>query len=105
MKITSPRVMFSAPALLAAFIFSACTRDAKKDRALESSVKHFEAHDYPAAEIELKNALAANPGNPKAVKLLGIIRGAQGANYEAARILTQVKTKLPADDEVGVHLA
>jgi tetratricopeptide (TPR) repeat protein len=105
MKITPPAVMFLTPALVMAITLSGCTREAKKDRALESAIKYFEKADYPAAEIELKNAMDADPGNPKAIKYLGIIRRAQGASYEAAMILTQAKKKLPTDDEVGVNLA
>lgn len=105
MKTSPPSVMFFTPALVMAITLSGCTREAKMNRALESAVKHFEKADYPAAEIELKNAMDADPGNPKAIKYLGIIRREQGANYEAAMILTQAKKKLPKDDEVGVNLA
>lgn len=97
--------MFFTPALVMAITLSGCTREAKKNRSLESALKYFEKSDYPASEIELKNALDADPGNPKAIKYLGIIRGGQGASYEAAMILTQIKKKLPNDDEVGVNLA
>src|SRR6478735_7054717 len=105
MKIPPTSVMFFTPALVMAITLSGCTREAKKNRALESALKHFEKADYPASEIELKNAMDADPGNPKAIKYLGIIRVGQGASFEAAMILTQAKKKLPKDDEVGVNLA
>jgi len=82
-----------------------CTREAKKDRSLEAALKHFDKGTFSAAEIEYKNALAADPGNAEAIKRLGIIRSLQGASYEAAGILTQAKKKLPKDDDVGINLA
>ncbi len=105
MKLPPLSVMFFTPVLVMAVTLSGCTREAKKNRALESAVKYFDKADYPASEIELKNALDADPGNPKAIKYLGIIRRKQGASYEAAMILFQAKKKLPKDDELGIHLA
>ncbi|HEX7262355.1 MAG TPA: hypothetical protein VF258_11120, partial [Luteolibacter sp.] len=73
MKIPPFSVMFFTSILSLAITLSGCTREAKKNRALESALKYYEKTDYPASEIELKNTLEADPGNPKAVKYLGII--------------------------------
>jgi tetratricopeptide (TPR) repeat protein len=82
-----------------------CSKEAKKERALGSAAEFFEKGDYAAAEIEFKNTLKADPGNPEAVKHLGLIRENQGLSYEAAGMLTYAKEKLPKDDLVGVKLA
>jgi tetratricopeptide (TPR) repeat protein len=105
MKIVSPHVWRTAAAIILTITLPACTREAKKERSLEAAMKHFESGDFAASEIEYKNALESDPGNAEATKRLGLIREKQGANYEAAQILSQAKKKLPKDDEVGVSLA
>ncbi len=105
MKIARLHVLPFAAALLVSITHPSCTREAKKDRSLEAASKHFDKGTFAAAEIEYKNALAADPGNPEAIKRLGIIRTRQGASYEAAGLLTQAKKMLPQDNDVGIHLA
>ncbi len=105
MKVIPPHVLRFATAIVLTITLPACTREAKKERALEAAMKYFEQDDFAASEIEFKNALEADPGNAEAVKRLGLIRERQGANYEAAQILTQAKKKLPKDDGIGVSLA
>ena len=68
-------------------------------------MEYFNKGEFAAAEIEFKNTLDSDSGNPEAIKHLGLIRENQGASFEAAGILTQIKNKLPKDDEVGVTLA
>lgn len=82
-----------------------CSKEAEKERSLEAAMGFFEKGEFGASEIEFKNALDSDPGNPESIKRLGMIRAEQGANFEAAGILTQAKKKLPKDDEVGVYLA
>ncbi len=105
MKIALSLVSPLATAIILSITLPSCSKDAKKERSLESAMEYFGKGDFAAAEIEFKNALDADPGNPQAIKRLGMIREKQGASYEAARILTQIKNKLPKDDEVGVTLA
>ncbi len=105
MKIARLHVLPFAAALFFTITQPSCTREAKKGRSLEAALKHFDQGAFSAAEIEYKNALKADPGNSEAIKRLGIIRILQGANYEAAGILTQAKIKLPKDNEVAVNLA
>src|SRR6478752_7057599 len=105
MKIPPPFVLPMAAAMLLTVTLPSCSREAKKERALGAGMEFFQKGDYAAAEIEFKNTLKADPGNIEAVKHLGIMSLNQGANYEAANILMQAKTKLPKDDEVGVALA
>lgn len=105
MKIVFPHVLRFAAAIILTITLPGCTREAKKERSLEAAMKFFEKGDFAASEIEYKNALDSDPGNPEAVKRIGLIRQAQGANYEAAQILFQAKKKLPKDDEIGVSLA
>ena len=105
MKIARLHVLPFTAALFFTITQPSCTREAKKDRSMEAALKHFDKGALSAAEIEYKNALAADPGNPEAIKRLGIIRIRQGAIYEAAEILTQAKTKLPKDNEVSINLA
>ncbi len=92
-------------AITLAITLPSCSKEAKKGRSLESAMEYFKKGDLAAAEIEFKNMLEADPGNPEAIKQIGLIRKKQGADYEAAGILTQIKKKLPKDDEVGVALA
>ncbi len=105
MKIARLKGLPFAAALFLTIAQPSCTREAKKERSLAAALKHFDSGAFSAAEIEYKNTLAADPGNPEAIKRLGIIRSLQGANYEAAAILTQAKQKLPKDNEVGLNLA
>jgi tetratricopeptide (TPR) repeat protein len=105
MKLAFPLVLPFVAAIILVITLPSCSKDAKKERSLESAMKYFESGDFAAAEIEFKNALDSAPGNPEAIKYIGLIREAQGATFEAAGILTQAKQKLPNDDEVGVSLS
>lgn len=105
MRIARPHRLLLAAALLFTIALPSCTREAKKERSLDAALKYFDKGDLAAAEIEYKNALAAEPGNSEAIKRLGIIRTRQGAHFEAAGLLTLGKRKLPTDNEVGIHLA
>ena len=105
MKIARLHVLPFAAALFFTITQPSCTREAKKERSLEAALKHFDQGAFSAAEIEYKNALQADPGNPEAIKHLGIIRALQGSSYEAAGILTQARTMLPKDNEVAINLA
>lgn len=105
MKIARLHALPFAAALFFTITQPSCTREAKKVRSLEAALKHYNEGAFSAAEIEYKNALKADPGNPEAIKRLGIIRALQGSSYEAAGILTQAKKKLPKDNEVAINLA
>jgi len=85
MKIARFQVLPFTAALFFTITQPSCTREAKKVRSLDAALKHFDKGEFSAAEIEYKNALAADPGNSEAIKRLGAIRVLQGANYEAAR--------------------
>ena len=105
MKPAFPLVLPLATAIIFSFSLPSCSKEAKKERSLESATEYLKKGDLAAAEIEYKNMLDADPGNPEAIKQIGLIRKNQGAYYEAAGILTQSKMKLPKDEEVGVALA
>ena len=105
MKNAFPLVLPFATAIVFSVTLPSCSKEAKKERALGSAAEFFKKGDYAAAEIEFKNTLKTDPGNPEAVKHLGLIREDQGINYEAAGMLTYAKEKLPKDDLVGVKLA
>ena len=105
MKIAVPLVLPLAAAIVLTITLPSCSKEAKKERSMESAMEYFQKGDYAAAEIEFKNTLDSDPGNPEAIKRLGLIRERQGASYEALGILNHVKDKLPDDDEVGVTLA
>lgn len=102
---TRLHVLPIAAALLITVTQTSCTREAKKERSLDSALKYFDKGEFAAAEIEYKNAMGADPGNSEAIKRLGIIRTRQGANFEAAGLLTLAKRKLPTDNEVAIQLA
>ena len=105
MKIPLPLVLPFAAAIVLTCALPSCSKEAKKERSLDSAMEYFKKGDYAASEIEYKNALKSDPGNPDSIKHLGLIREAQGCSFEAAGILTQAKKKLPKDDETGVTLA
>jgi len=105
MKTVQRLICGTAAILLLATLPSGCTKKAKVERKLGAAKEHLEKADFAAAEIEFKNLLALEPGNPKALKGLGLIWVRQGATFEGARILSEAKNKLPKDDEVGVNLA
>lgn len=105
MKTPFPLVLRLAGAMVLTITMPGCSKEAKKERSLEAAMEFFKKGEFAASEIEFKNTLDSDPGNPESIKRLGMIRSGQGANFEAAGILTQAKKKLPNDDEVGVYLA
>lgn len=82
-----------------------CGEEAKTARKLDAAKEHFENRDYAAAEIEFKNVLTLQPGQPDALKALGLMWVSQGKMLDGANILSSARDQLPKDDEVAVHLA
>jgi tetratricopeptide (TPR) repeat protein len=105
MKIIHRLLCGTALPLLLVILPSGCNKEAKAAGNLSSAKKYFEKTDYAAAEIEFKNVLAAKPGDPEALKGLGLILLRQGVLFDAARMLSAAKQKLPKDDEIGVGVA
>ncbi len=103
---TAPRLLYAvAASLLLIALTSGCSKAAKAERKLTAAKEYFDKANYAAAEIEYKNLLTLKPGDPAALKGLGLIAVRQGALLDACRMLSAAKEKLPADDEVGVKLA
>jgi tetratricopeptide (TPR) repeat protein len=103
---TAQRLFSAATATLMLVILqSGCSKAKKAESKLSSAKEYFAKDDYAAAEIEFKNVLETKPGDPEAIKGLGMISLRQGAMLDAARILIATKQKLPQDDEVGTALA
>ncbi|MES2474230.1 MAG: tetratricopeptide repeat protein [Verrucomicrobiota bacterium] len=96
------RTLFSVLILIS---MPACSREARKERAIKAATELYQKGDFVAAEIELKNALKADPGSKRALKQMGLIRSSQGAHYEAAGILAEAQRKLPVDTEVALALS
>jgi tetratricopeptide (TPR) repeat protein len=105
MKNAFKLVMQFATAIVVGITLSSCSKEAKKERALESAADAFKRGDFAVAEIEYKNTRTVDPGNPEAVKHLGLIRERQGNHFEAAGMLYYAKGKFPNDDLVGFKLA
>jgi tetratricopeptide (TPR) repeat protein len=105
MKLTRLPILRMASAILLLISMPACTREARKERSIKAAAELYQKGDYQAAEIEIKNALKADPGSARAIKQFGLIRSGQGAHYEAAGILTQAQRMMPNDNEVAVALA
>ncbi len=82
-----------------------CTKEARAGRKLDAAREHMKESDLAAAEIEFKNVLELEPGQPQALKGLGLIWARQGVLLEAARILTSAQVGLPTDDEVALARA
>ncbi len=100
-----PHVLRISEAIFVMVALSACTQEAKQERSLDSGMVYFKEGDFAAAEIEFKNTLESSSGDPEAIKHIGVMRVAQGANFEAVGILMHAKEQLPHDDEIGVCLA
>ncbi len=105
MKLTCPHILRMASAIVLLISMPACTREARKERAIKAAAELYEKGDYMAAEIEIKNALKTDPGSARAIKQMGLIRSGQGAHYEAATILTQAQRIMPEDNEIALALA
>ena len=105
MKIAHRLLTGAASTLLLVILPSGCNKEAKAASNLSSAQKYFEKADYAAAEINFKNVLSAQPGDPEALKGLGLIFVRQGVMFDAARMLSAAKEKRPKDDEIGVGLA
>lgn len=80
--------------------FSGCSREARRDRMLQSAAAHFEAGDYERARIEYQNVLQADPNNTAALKRLGLVWLERGAPMRALPYLLQVRTQDPNDRDV-----
>jgi tetratricopeptide (TPR) repeat protein len=105
MKIAQRLLSGAVAALLLVLLLPGCNKEAKAARKLTTAKEYFEKADYAAAEIEFKNVLKLESGDPQASKGLGLIMLRQGAMLDACRILAATKQKLPKDDEIGVALA
>lgn len=105
MKHTRFNILRMAAAIVLLISMPACTREARKERAIKTAAELYRKGDYAAAEIEIKNALKADPGSSRAIKQIGLIRSGQGAHFEAAGILTQAMRMMPNDNEVALALA
>src|SRR5690242_13240789 len=59
---------------------------------------------WQQAEAALAPVLAANPGEPDGLQLLGLIRENQGRLAEAEQLLRRSLTSRPHQPHIGVHL-
>jgi tetratricopeptide (TPR) repeat protein len=105
MKIKKRLTRGTAASLLIALLSCGCSKTEKSKVNLNSAQQHAAKGNYAAAEIEFKNALTGKPGEPQALKGLGLTLLRQGATFEAGQLLSAAKQKLPEDDQVGVGLA
>ena len=95
----------AAAVLLLVILPSGCNKEAKAESQLSAAKKHLAKADYAAAEIDFKNVLSVAPGEPEALKGLGLIFLRQGAMFDAARLLSGANEKFSKDDEIGFGLA
>lgn len=101
-----PRLfLIPGSSLLMLALLPCCGEEAITVRKLDSAKKHFESKDFQSAEIEFKSVLSSQPGQPDALKSLGLIWVSQGKMLDGANILSAARQKLPKDDEVAIHLA
>lgn len=100
MRFTFPLALAASAAILVG-----CNPGGKIRRNAAAAQLHLDNANFAAAEIEAKNLLARQPGNPSALKTIGLIRVRQGANLEGGKLLWEAKRSLPGDDEVAVNLA
>ena len=99
------RSLLAVSYLLLLALVPGCGKEANTARRLDAAREHFESKDYAAAEIEFKNILSSQPGQPDALKALGLIWVRDGKMLDGANILSSARKQLPEDDEVAVHLA
>src|SRR3954462_4365422 len=76
--LTLSRLAMGATLIVAAFIASGCSREAKIGRYLARADKFYHASDYEKAEIEYLNVLRLDRTNPAAVRHLGLMAFEQG---------------------------
>ena len=86
-------------------LIAGCGKEAKTANRLDAAKEHYQSRNYAAAEIEFKNVLTLQPGQPDALKALGLIWVRQGKMLDGANILSSARQQLPEDDEVALHLA
>jgi len=84
---------------------SACSADARKERALDRANRLFDQQQFQHAEIEYMNVLKLDPANPVALRNLGLIAYAQGRVMRALAILNEARKLQPNDAEVQLRLA
>lgn len=104
MKLPFP-IVSRVTALLLLCTLTSCTKEARAGRKLDAAREHLKKSELQAAEIEYKNVLELAPGQPKAIKGLGIIWTRQGKLLEGARMLTTAKEALPTDGELSLYRA
>lgn len=105
MKINQRLLNGAAATLLLILSPVGCSRASKVEGKLSTAKEYFNKSNYPAAEIEFKNVLAAQPGQPDALRGLGLIYLRQGVALDAFQMLSAAQQKLPKDDELCVGLA
>lgn len=88
-----------------AMMLVGCSREARKQRALEAAETHFKANDFDRAEVEYLNALKNDPLNAQAIARLGLIYAEQGRTGPAIAYLVKANELRPEDPEVLIKIA
>lgn len=88
MKTTANRLCFFA-VLMLAFVCTACSKEARRDRALQKANSDFEGGRYDRAEIGYRDVLRTPPPSPEALVNLGKIYYSQGRWQSAAEFISE----------------
>lgn len=95
------------PAVAAAVVLLAgpgCSKANKKTRTLEQARAYAAAGEYDKAELEFKNVLQLEPGNPDALAGLGVMFFEQGRVSTVYPLLSRAKDGLPNHLQVRTKL-
>lgn len=92
-------------AIVAGFLTSGCTTEAKKKHYLEAAEKAYQAGEYDRARIEYMNLLRVDQQNAHAYAQLGAIWAEDGAPLRAGSFLLKALELAPSDNVTRRKLA
>jgi Flp pilus assembly protein TadD len=103
------RIKFHWPLALCilalALVGTGCTRQLRKARHLSRGEKAYSAQKFEEAEIEFLKVLQVVPGDPEAIRYLGLIYEQEGNLLRARQLLRNAIQIHPDDTEVRLKLA
>ena len=71
---------------------------------LDLAVAHVQAGRYPEAEVELRRALAAQPGHPDALNLMGVVLLGRGDHERAVDFMRRAVRASPESHSLRENL-
>src|SRR5437667_10527445 len=91
--------------ILAIFLVTACSKEARKARLLSEADSYFKAGNYDKAKLSYLNVLQLDPQNALAFQQLGLIWLEQGDPFRAIPFLLKVRELAPQNIAARAKLA